>query len=282
MTTAVTATTPLTTVDVGPSVWRLGLARGSIELKAFFRERDAVVFTFAMPVVLLVLLGSIFDDLYAGSTVTAAQYFVPSMLAAGVASTTFVNLGVGIATDRHTGALKRLRRVPMPPAAYFVGKLVLVAVVTAAETALLLGVGVLAFDLALPTDPGRWLTFAWVFALGAVACCFLGIAASGLARSARSAPAVMNVPYLVLSFASGVFVTPAAALPEPLIQIGSLFPLKWMAQGFRSAFLSDTILPQEVAGAWEHGRTAVVLAAWCIGGLVLCLATFRWRSRLDG
>ena len=62
-------------------------------------------------------------------------------------------------------------------------------------------------------------------------------------------------------------------------QVGAVFPLKWMAQGLRSVFLPDTAAP---AGAgrhrWEHGRIALVLAAWCVGGLVLCLMTFRWHS----
>ena len=55
-----------------------------------------------------------------------------------------------------------------------------------------------------------------------------------------------------------------------------------MAQGFRSVFLPDSILPQEiVTTSWEHGRIALVLAAWCVGGLILCLTTFRWRGRRE-
>ncbi|MEV6811974.1 ABC transporter permease [Micromonospora sp. NPDC051296] len=262
-----------------PSAARLGLHRATVELKIFFRERDAVVFTFAMPAVILVLLGSIFDGLYQGSDVTSAQYLAPSMIAAGVASATFINLGTGIATDRDDGTLRRLRGAPMPPSAYFLGKVLMALVVTVGETVLLLGVGVVAFDLSLPTEPVRWLTFGWVFLLGATACALVGIAASSLARSARSAAAVMNLPYLVLAFISGVFYTPVGQLPEPLVTIGSLFPLKWMAQGFRSVFLPDSILPQEVVPSWEHGRIALVLAAWCIGGMVLCLTTFRWQGR---
>ncbi|MFF0721804.1 ABC transporter permease [Micromonospora sp. NPDC003816] len=262
-----------------PSALRLGLHRAGIELRCFFRERDAVVFTFAMPAVILALLGAIFDGVYEGSDVTSAQYLAPSMIAAGIASTTFVNLSTGIAADRDDGTLRRLRGVPMPPSAYIVGKTLMALVVSIGETILLLAIAVLAFDLRLPTDPARWLTFGWVFLLGATACALLGIAASSLARSARSAGAVMNLPYLVLAFISGVFYTPVGHLPEPLVTIGSLFPLKWMAQGFRSVFLPDTILPQEVVPSWEHGRIALVLAAWCIGGMVLCLTTFRWRGR---
>src|SRR5690625_2774773 len=48
-----------TTARGGPSTATLGLQRGLLEIKAFSREREAVVFTFALPVVLLLLLGSV-------------------------------------------------------------------------------------------------------------------------------------------------------------------------------------------------------------------------------
>lgn len=258
------------------------MRRGLIELKLFFRQRDAVVFTFSLPVVMLLLLGSIFSDELRGTGVTASQIFTAGMIAAGVASTTFVNLGIGIAMDRDDGTIKRLLGIPMPRIQYLVGKVILALVVTLAEVAILLTAGVVFFGLTLPSDMGRWLTFGWVLALGVTGCSLLGIAASSLPRTARSAPAVMNLPYLVLSFISGVFVIPLKHLPEPLIQIGSLFPLRWMAQGFRSVFMPDSVVDQEITGTWEHGRVAIVLAAWCIGGLVLCLSTFRWRSRNAG
>jgi ABC-2 type transport system permease protein len=49
-----------------PSAWRIGLARTGIEMKAFFREKQAVVLVFSLPAVLLVLLGSIFRGQAAG------------------------------------------------------------------------------------------------------------------------------------------------------------------------------------------------------------------------
>ncbi|MFB9238832.1 ABC transporter permease [Plantactinospora siamensis] len=264
-----------------PSTLLLGLHRGVIELKTFTREWDAVVFSFALPIVTLALLGSLFSGSYPGSDVTAAQYLAPSMISAGVAATTFVNLGGGIATDRDDGTLRRLRAVPMPATAYFVGKIMQAAVVSAAEAALLLTVGMVLFGVRLPVDARHWLTLGWVFLLGATACAMLGIAVTGLIRSARSAAAVTQLPYLVSSFVSGIYVTPVGALPQPLLVLGSIFPLKWMAQGFRSALLPDTILGAEAVPRWEHGRIAVILTAWCIGGLLLCLTTFRWRGRRD-
>jgi ABC-2 type transport system permease protein len=259
----------------------LGLARAGIELRIFFRQWDAVVFTFALPVVLLVMLGSIFTGVYEGSPVTVSQYFVTGMLAGGVASTTFVNLGIGIAADRDDGTLRRLRGAPVPPSSYFIGKVLMALVVTAIEVVLVLAVGVAMFDLSLPSTPERWFTAAWVLVLGTAACALLGIAASGLARSARSAGAVFNLPYLVLGFCSGVFFTPISALPGPILQIGAVFPLRWMAQGFRAAFLPDSILSQEVVHSWELGKTALILVAWTIGGMLLALRTFSWHNHRD-
>ncbi|MFG3256590.1 ABC transporter permease [Streptomyces sp. NPDC048172] len=265
-----------------PSLLRIGVARGGLELRQFFRERDAVVFTFSLPVVLLLLLAGIFNDKVPETGVPASQIFAASMIAAGIMSTTFVNLGNGIAQDRDDGTLKRLRGTPTPLAAYFLGKVLLVLVVSFAEVVLLLAVGKGLFDLPLPGDVTKWLVFAWVFVLGVIACALLGIAISSVPKSAKSASAVITLPFIGLQFISGVLFNPINELPSPLVEIGSFFPLKWMAQGFRSVFLPDSMTFQEVAGSWELGRIALVLAAWCVGGLILCMLTFRWKSSRQG
>jgi ABC-2 type transport system permease protein len=83
---------------------------------------------------------------------------------------------------------------------------------------------------------------------------------------------------LVLQFISGVFFQ-FSQVPVWMQTIASLFPLKWMAQGLRSVFLPDFLAAQEPAGSWELGRVALVLGVWCIAGLLLCVATFRWQDR---
>lgn len=270
-------TTTVTTAPL-PSTLRIGLARGGVELRQFFREREAVVFSFILPAFILVMLGFIFDDPMPDTTVRMSQIFAAGMIAYGIMSTAFISVGVGISADREDGTLKRLRATPATAGAYLIGKIVLVAVTTLAEVILLLGVGVLMFHLELPTDPARWLTFAWLLALSIVAGTLLGIAASALARSSKSAPAVLNLPVIALQFSSGIFVA-ITALPPAMTTVSSMFPVKWMGQGFRSVFLPDSLATQEVAGQWEHGRTALVLGAWCVLGLVLCLVTFRWTDR---
>jgi ABC-2 type transport system permease protein len=264
-----------------PGALPLGFARATVELKTFFRQKETVIFTFSLPIIMLAILGSVFADVVEGTTITVSQLFVGGMIAGGVASTSFVTLGASIAADRDDGTLKRLRGTPMPKVSYFLGKVLLVLAASVAEVILLLAIGVGLFDLELPMATDRWFTFGWVFALGVTACSMIGIAVSSLARTARSAGALSNLGLLVLMFASGVYFIPVSALPEPLVSVGSVFPLKWMAQGMRSVFLPDELSSLEITGAWEHGRIALVLGAWCIGGLILCLTTFRWRGRRE-
>ena len=261
-----------------PGQWRLGAARGGIEVKVFFRDKMAVGFIFGLPAILLVLLGSIFGQQAAAQGVTVGQLFTAGMIAGGIMATSFQYLAIAIAGERENGMLKRLSGTPMPRSAYFAGKVVQVLVCTVAETALLIAVGMLFYHLRLPASPAKWWTFAWVFVLGTAACSLLGIAASSVPRSAASATPVITLPFTVLQFISGVYV-PFAAVPHWMRVIASFFPLKWMAQGMRSVFLPDRAAALEPAGSWEHGRIALVLVAWIAAGLVLCVKTFRWQSR---
>jgi ABC-2 type transport system permease protein len=264
-----------------PGAWGVGLQRGALEIKQFFRLRDQVVFTFAFPVVFLFLFASIFSDDVDGAGITASQLYVPAMMAAGIMSTSFQSLGISIAIEREEKVLRRLRGTPMPPASYFLGKIWLVLVTGLMETAILLLVGTTLYDVDLPSDVTHWFHFTWIFVLGLTACALLGIAISSVPKSGKSATSVVVLPFLVLQFISGVYIA-IDTIPNWMLNIGALFPLKWMCQGLRGVFLPDSAQVLEQAGGWEFGRIALVLGAWCVGGLVLCLLTFRWKNRRDG
>jgi ABC-2 type transport system permease protein len=258
---------------------RIGLARGHVELLQFSRERDSMVFIFGFPIILLVIFGSVFsDDIAPG--VSFRQYFTAGMIASGLMITSFQSLAIQIAIERDDGTLHRLAGTPMPKGAFFLGKIVLVVVSAGIQTMLLLLLGALFFGLQLPSDPGRWLTFAWLSLLGAATFTLLGIAASGLPRSGRSASAVISPIVIVAQFISGVFFI-YSDLPPWMQHIAAVFPLKWLTQGMRSVFLPDSFAVKEPAGSWEHGRIALVLLAWGVVAAVLAMRTFRWHRRDD-
>jgi ABC-2 type transport system permease protein len=281
VTTETTAATGADRAVPMPSLLSVSRVRARIELLSFVREREAMVFTFAFPILLLVIFGSVFGGQDIEGGVNFAQYFVAGMIAAGLFGTSFQNLAISIPIERDSGALKRLEGTPIPRSAYFIGKVAVVAFVAAVQNILLLAIGVLFYNLNLPNTASRWLTYLWVGALGITACTLFGLAVTGFVRNGKSAPAIISPIAIVLQFISGVYFV-FALLPTWMQSIAAVFPLKWMTQGMRSVFLPDSYHAQEPAGSWEHGRIALVLLAWCVLGLAVTLRTFRWRNPEDG
>ena len=255
-----------------------GWVRTRVELLQYFREKESVFFSFTFPILMLVLFSTIFAGQFQdGGQLNAARAFLPGMLSAGVLLTSFQTMAMSVAVERDDGTLKRLRSTPMPPVSYFLGKVGLVLLTSIAQAVVLLLVARFGYGVVLPTSGSAWLTFGWVFLLGIVSGTTLGVAWSSLA-TARSAGAVVIAPVLILQFISGVYFT-FSSLPTWLQHVASVFPLKWIAQGMRSVFYPETMASMEMTGSWEHGRTALILLAWTLIGLFLCVRTFRWFKR---
>jgi ABC-2 type transport system permease protein len=260
-------------------VARIGWERGKLEVKEFFRQRESVVFTVAFPVILLVIFTPLFSFSITGG-IKFSQYFVPGILATGMFGVCFQTVAIQIAIERDKGILKRLQGTPMPPASYFFGKIVMVLALVVLETVVLLAIAAAMGKVTLPSDWHKWATFLWVTLVGTAAGSLLGMAFSSVPRTGKAAPATITPVALVLSFLSGVYFQ-FTAMPQWLQHVGAFFPLKWIAQGYRSVFLPDGFSAQEPAHTWEHGRMALILALWAVGGLILTLRTFRWRSSRD-
>jgi ABC-2 type transport system permease protein len=262
-----------------PSPLPLGFLRGRLELKQFFRGRESMIFSFAFPILLLVIFASIFNfEIVPGIKFT--QYFIAGMIASAQLTNGFQTLAIQIPIERDRGVLKRLAGSPMPRSAYFIGKIIMVYTVGIISTVLVLVIGSLFFGLDLPGSASKWLTLFWVTFLGIAACTLCGIAFSSIPKEGKRAAAVVTPVALVLQFISGVFFV-FTDLPTWMQQVAAIFPLKWMTQGMRSVFLPESFAAQEAAGQWELGKVALILGAWCVIGLVLCLATFRWTVKED-
>jgi ABC-2 type transport system permease protein len=258
---------------------RMGVGRIGIELKQFFRDRESAVFNFLLPMILLVIFGSVFGGQELGdSGITFAQYFVAGMIASGILYTSFQNLAISIPMEREDGTLKRLQGTPMPRSAFFIGKIGMVFVAYVAQVTILIAVGIIFYGLELPTTSLAIFTFVWVSVLGLIACTLLGIAYSVVPKQGKGAAALVSPVVLVLQFTSGVFFV-FSDLPQWMQTFASLFPLKWLTQAMRSVFLPDTAAAMEVAGSFELGMTAAVLVIWTVIGAVLATVFFRWTPR---
>jgi ABC-2 type transport system permease protein len=261
---------------------RLGLLRVGYETKTYFRQADAVFFTFLFPVLLFGIFsvafsgqGNIGTNADGSGGITQGAFYLPGMIAAGILLSGVQNLGVDIANERSDGTLKRLAGTPLPVVSYFLGKMGQVLATSVLQLALLIILARVAFGVELPTDPAKWLTFAWVFLLGIGTSAVLGIAISRLPRRGKSATAVIIPIVLVLQFISGVYLS-FSMLPTWLQNIANAFPLAWMARGMRSVFLPEGFAIVESGGSWQLGSVALVLALWLVVGIVVSRFTFRW------
>ncbi|MDJ0336080.1 ABC transporter permease [Salinibacterium sp. G-O1] len=160
------------------------MSRIRYEVLGYFRQGDAVFFTFLFPVVMLTIFSVAFSEQSfgvdaAGHVVNAASYYLPGMLAAGVLLSGLQHMSIDIAMEKSDGTLKRLAGTPLSVISYFAGKIAQVLVTGALQAAALILIAHFAFGVNLPTEPSAWLTFAWVFLLGVTTCAILGIGLSG-------------------------------------------------------------------------------------------------------
>ena len=89
-------------------------------------------------------LGSIFAAIFSDEIapgVSYTQYFITGMIATGLMTVSFQNLGIWIPIERDRGVLKRYRGTPMPKWVWFAGKVIMVVFIGIAETAYRAGEG---------------------------------------------------------------------------------------------------------------------------------------------
>lgn len=226
--------------------WRAGLLRGGIELRHLLRNPKELSGHLVNVVVALALAGYLSDKV-PGTQVPMAHLTLSGFAAYLLFQIGLVNLPQILVTEREEGALLRLRATPGGIPAYLVAKSLLVVAMAFGTLVLLLGTAALLVDGPLPHGPGGWLTLLWVSALGLLAVVPLGAAIGAVLPNPREALALIMLPVMALLITSGAMF-PLTALPEAVQKIASVFPLKWMAQGLRSALLPDAARAAEPAG----------------------------------
>jgi ABC-2 type transport system permease protein len=240
------------------------------EQRLYWRSRELAFFTFLFPLLLFVLLDSVYgDDVIKGEGVKASSYLLAGILGYGLASTAFAGLAIVLVLRRESGILKRLRATPLPPGSYLAAVIVSTVLVFAVEAAALLFLGRVVFGIELAT---QWFSLVLGLLLGAMSFAALGIALAGWIRSAEGASAVVNAIYLPMAFLSGAFVSPHE-YPRFLEVIAEVLPLTYFIRLMRDVVLRD----QTIWSSWE---SAVVVAAWGLAAvLVVAVRGFRWVPR---
>ncbi len=239
------------------------------EQKSYWRNPLAATFTFAFPLLFLVIFiainGNDRVDIEGGS-VRFAQFYVPSIVAFGLISACYTNLAFVVTHRRESGILKRMRGTPLRPIVYLAGMALNSVIVSIILSTLVIGLGVVAYDV---TFPGRYLGLVVTAVLAA--CCFgsLGVAVSTFVPNEDAAPAIINFVVFPLLFISGTFGPVADG--SALARIADIFPVRHLNEQMLAVFNPFS------SGSGIVLADSLALVAWTIVGLVISLKRFRWE-----
>lgn len=235
------------------------------ELLLYTRSRELAFFTFLLPMVFFVLLGSTYgSDTVDG--VKGSHFLLAGMIGYGAISIAFAGLAIVLVIRRESGILKRLRATPLPAWAYVSSVLLAFLTAFAVEVVCLLVLGRVLFGIPFP---GRVGSLVLALLLGAVAFCGLGIGLTALIRSAEGASAVVNAIYLPMAFLAGAFFSPHH-FPQVLRAIAAVLPLTYFLRLVRNVMLHGHTI-------WSQGTNVAVIVAWGALGVVVALRAFRWE-----
>jgi ABC-2 type transport system permease protein len=247
-------------------VTRLFLHQFRVEQKVFWRNRESAVFIFIFPIMLFVLLASVYGGTYNGRPVKYA--LLAGLLSYGAANTAFAGIAITLVIRRESGLLKRLRSTPLPAPAYLAAVIVSMLVVFALETITLFAIGRLAFGMSLPHNVG---SLVLLVLIGVAGFGGLGFAATSLIRSAEGSSAVVNVILLPMAFLSGSF-GPTRHLPKVLRWVADALPLKYFVDLARAVYLNG-------GHVWSKPGAIAAVLGWGLGGLAIASRRFGWEPR---
>lgn len=235
----------------------------AMELRLLTRNGEQVLLTLVIPLLLLVLGTRSNDvvDLGAGRPI---DIITPGILALAILSTSFTSLAIATGFERRYGIIKRLGASPLPRWGLMVGKIGAIALVEAAQLALLSGVGLL-----LGWEPHGGLTafgqLIVLAVLGTAAFGSLGLLIAGTLR-AEATLAVANLVYVLLLVGGGLLV-PLSRYPEASRHVLELLPSGALGQGLRDTF----------AGNGPGAFSIVVLIVWAVCCGLGVSRTFKWE-----
>lgn len=237
---------------------RIYLLEAKSELLKTLRLPAFVLPTLLFPLVFYLFFGVIFGANRADS-LSVSAYMLATYGAFGVIGAALFNFGVNVAVERGQGWMEVKRATPMPPGAYFFGKIATSAIFAAIISLLFFALASTAGGVRL--TPATWALLFVALVAGSLPFCALGLA-MGYFAGPNSAPAVVNLIYLPMAFLSGLWI-PVGMLPKTIQAIAPWLPPYHLAE-----------IALGIIGAGSRGSIAMHILA-LLGFTVLFLLLAR-------
>jgi ABC-2 type transport system permease protein len=247
------------------------------ENTAFWRNPAAAFFTFAFPLIFLVIFNLIFGggttDRFGQPEVSVSNFYIPAVAAFAVITACYTNIAIGVTFARDEGQLKRVRGTPLPGWAYLFGRIAHAIIVGLILVIIVVLFGRAFYDVDIPSTTMP--AFLASIAVGAAAFAALGLAITTIIPNPDASPAVVNATILPLLFISDVFIPLDADTPSWLVTLSKVFPIKH----FSNALITAYNPTRTGTGSGFEGGDLIVIAAWGVFGVIAAVRFFSWEPR---
>lgn len=250
---------------------RLTLSQVRYVNKAFWRNLARAFFTFAFPLLFLVIFTSLLGNgtTYLGTmSVKQSTYYVAAMAAFGVITACFNNIAINITFQRDAGILKRTNGTPLPAFAFLASRVLHAMVIGVLLVALIAAFGRVAYSAHIPSGT-TLLDFLAMLLVGGAAFCALGLALTAVIPNPEAANAIVFGVIIPLLFLSGIFIAWGNSTPSWVSWVARMFPIRHFAVGLQAGLLGTPFNWSDVG----------IVAAWGAAGLLLAIRYFRWEPR---
>jgi ABC-2 type transport system permease protein len=243
----------MTTPAVAP-ILNMLLAQTRSELLMRWRVPAFSVTNLALPIVFFTFFGLPVAHLRRGDGVSIGAYLLASFGAYAVGNVMVYGFGIGVANERGMKIDRLMRASPLPPLVFMLAKVLTALVFSLVALVLLIAFGIVVGGI--HQTPAVWATIIVRLLAGSLPFIALGFAI-GYWSGPNAAPALANLIYLPLSFASGLFV-PLNQLPAFIQTMAPYLPsyhyaqLAWSALGAGRESIGESLL-------WLGGYTALFL-----------------------
>lgn len=244
-------------------------ALSTANYKASVRDKTTVFFTFAFPLIFLVVFGLIFrGQQVEGSGRSYIDYIAPGVLSWGVANAALFGIAFTLMQWRNDDILRLIRMTPTPVTTVLGSRYTGALGIGLVQAVLFVGVALLpVFGLTLAAG---WPLAVPVLLLGVTAFLSMGVVVGSRTNTPEAVAAVANSIMVPMAFLSGSFL-PLALMPEWLQNISRVLPLRYMNDGISTALTGDGDLA-------TIGVNSAALAGFTLVFGLIGVKTFRWSN----
>ncbi|MBN2238975.1 MAG: ABC transporter permease [Dehalococcoidales bacterium] len=239
-----------------------------VEMKLFIREPLTMVFTFALPVILVLVMGGVFGntpdpggDIFRG--VGPLDYYVPAYIGLIIASIGVVAMPVHLTGYRERGVLRRFRASSISIWHIFGSQVFVGFFISILGGIIVIIVAMLAYEVHLAES---WGLFLLAFLIGTVCFTVLGILLGALFPTTRAAQGIGLLLFFVMMILSGGG-PPPEVMTTVMRTVGDITPLRWVILLLQDPWLGF---------GWDM-KAMLITFGVTIGAGLISWRFFRWE-----